>query len=643
MNKHFLNRGLLNCMAWLGTLCLANSPLFAEEMRQWSDASGKFKVTAKLVEVRDGTVLLQNVEGKTMKIPIARLSEADQAYLKADDNPFEMVEDGTEPTANNPSPQQSPATDSGQAWGPKAVDWDRADQFISMAGVEWQVPVPESGLLDFEAKRTPLPKKTNFHEAMHPLVVNAVCKRAVVGFTASFSLPKPLTRLSWIDLVTGRAIHSEQVEANMRPLAMLDNGSAVLMVGASDERSGYETPDQLQVWRLQGKKIIRTASWIPYPMDKEDWGKQQNAHVLKALPINDRLMVTISDKGHLVMWDILQREPLWHGRLNDRNFAFDVSLDRKLLAVVDNKTLMVLRPEDAEILGSSALDNAAPAGWNRVAWSPSGKRILFTAVGDVRVMNIEKGEWETEFHLADHPIATNSLSYPNDDFALLDNHLLVHLPTKIQVCDYRDATRMETLGGTTFIAIQTQEGGLVVPAEFPHPAALSMLDKAQRDPSIFLIHPGVGVAIDASGAGQHQAAVRSGLEKAIANSGYKLDPSSAIKISGSISGPKQEAVSYIASGSYVVNEFKSSVKMSWQGKDLWSTVASNVPGMLMTSRGETIEQALQKAGQNPNLSIFSSVKFPEFMQRPSDNQQQGPNSMALMSSKFTLQGLVDSK
>ncbi len=65
--------------------------------------------------------------------------------------------------------------------------------------------------------------------------------------------------------------------------------------------------------------------------------------------------------------------------------------------------------------------------------------------------------------------------------------------------------------------------------------------------------------------------------------------------------------------------------------------------MLMTKRGQTMQQALDEAGKKPNLSIFEQTRFPEFMQKPSGNQQ-GPNrSTALMTSNFTVKGLVDSK
>ncbi len=622
----------------------------ADAEREWTDATGKFKVVGRLIEVKDGVAFIKTEEGKTLKIPVAKLSEKDQEHLDSGPSPFEMVESVDSSTKAATTAAKSEATNTsasaagGYNWSaPVTPDWDAAEEFQSLAGVEWTVPLPESGRLDFEPKRAPLAKKSTFHEGLHPLAVNPVCKRAAVGYTVSFAVPKPLSRLSLVDLVAGKAVNSEQVEANMRPLALLNDGTSVLMVGASDERGGYETPDQLQVWKFSGKKLVRSASWAPYEMDKEEWGKKQNAAVIWAVPFGDDALLTCSDKGHVALWNLAQRKPIWHGRLSG-NFAVAASTDRSLLAVLDDKTVMVVKTENAEIVGSTSLEQNAHVAWPRIAWSPSGKRVLVSYTNDLRVLDVEKGEWLYGFSSPSGPVAPNALSYPDDDFALLDNHLLVHLPTKIQVCDYRDAGQMETVGGTSLIAMLSDAGGLLAPGTFPHPAAQKLLEKAQSDPSLFLIHPGVSVAIDVSGVGpQYQQMVRQGLEKAAAASGYAVAQSSPIIIAGSITGPKQEAVSYIASGSYVVNAYTSSIKLIWNGRELWQTVGSNVPGMLMTKQGETIEQALAEAGKQPNLSVFERTRFPEFMQKPSDNQQPGVRSAALMSSQFTMQGLVDAQ
>ena len=49
--------------------------------RTWTDKTGKFKVTGELVKVEDGKVVLRRTDGKEIKVPLARLSDADRQYV----------------------------------------------------------------------------------------------------------------------------------------------------------------------------------------------------------------------------------------------------------------------------------------------------------------------------------------------------------------------------------------------------------------------------------------------------------------------------------------------------------------------------------------------------------------------------------
>ena len=141
---------------------------------------------------------------------------------------------------------------------------------------------------------------------------------------------------------------------------------------------------------------------------------------------------------------------------------------------------MVVKSEDAEILGSTSLEPSTHVAWPRIAWSPSGKRIAVSYTSDVHgCWMLRKGEWVLSYSSPAGPLCPNALSYPHEDYLLLDNHLLVHLPTKIQVCDYRDAGQIETLGGTAFIGMLADAGGLLATGKFPHPAAEKLLETAQ--------------------------------------------------------------------------------------------------------------------------------------------------------------------
>ena len=77
---------------------------------------------------------------------------------------------------------------------------------------------------------------------------------------------------------------------------------------------------------------------------------------------------------------------------------------------------------------------------------------------------------------------------------------------------------------------------------------------------------------------------------------------------------------------------------------MWTTGGSNLPGMISTSRDESIQDKLNEIGKTPNLRVFEDARFPKMLQKPSgDNKGPGAQSDALMTSNFTMQGLVDSK
>ena len=316
----------------------------------------------------------------------------------------------------------------------------------------------------------------------------------------------------------------------------------------------------------------------------------------------------------------------------------------KFSFVADGHSIMIVDSQTGTVKSSVFVEDKPQIGWPRLRWSPSGTKLLFTFINEMRVLDLTNGTWTHQCAFTGGPIAANSLSYPDDDYALLDDHLLVHIPSQIKVCDYRSATRITTVGGMSFIGMQNGDGGLVVPAKIPHPAAEKLLAQAQKDPSVFLIHPGVAVSIETSGAGQWAGQAMKMLSKAATVSGYKVVANAPIKVVASISGPKQEAVSYIASGSYIASVYQSTIKLKWQEKDLWTTGGSNLPGMIQTSRDESIQDKLNELGKTPNLSVFELTKFPKMLQKPSaENKAPGVQSDALLISTFTMQGLVDTK
>lgn len=69
---------------WLFSLGLAVVLLsHSLQAREWSDQSGKFRITAEFVIIRNGKVLLEKADGSIITVSIEKLCQADRDYLKS--------------------------------------------------------------------------------------------------------------------------------------------------------------------------------------------------------------------------------------------------------------------------------------------------------------------------------------------------------------------------------------------------------------------------------------------------------------------------------------------------------------------------------------------------------------------------------
>jgi hypothetical protein len=81
----------------------------ANEVRTWTDSTGKHKVEAEFVEILDGKVRLKLADGKIVSLPLAKVSEADREYLKEVQRLRKETE--TEAEANAPSAAEDSGAD----------------------------------------------------------------------------------------------------------------------------------------------------------------------------------------------------------------------------------------------------------------------------------------------------------------------------------------------------------------------------------------------------------------------------------------------------------------------------------------------------------------------------------------------------
>ena len=59
-----------------------SSPVRTTEFREWTDATGKYRVVARLISVADNAVQLEKKDGTKINIPLEKLSEKDQVHVR---------------------------------------------------------------------------------------------------------------------------------------------------------------------------------------------------------------------------------------------------------------------------------------------------------------------------------------------------------------------------------------------------------------------------------------------------------------------------------------------------------------------------------------------------------------------------------
>ena len=78
----------------LTSVCVMLAVCTAEttaKQRSWTDNTGKFSVVAEFVAISNGDVVLKSSTGKTVRVPLERLSEADRAYSQSREHAAQLA------------------------------------------------------------------------------------------------------------------------------------------------------------------------------------------------------------------------------------------------------------------------------------------------------------------------------------------------------------------------------------------------------------------------------------------------------------------------------------------------------------------------------------------------------------------------
>ena len=599
----------------------------AEELRKWTDSTGQFELQAKFISVEDGVVSLVREDGSKMSIALDKLSKADQEYVASvkSANPFKAAGNSPFKASMEPKPKPQPSSQ-----GPRevTVDWSKSE-VIALDGTasgwkepspsedgtsaSWNITPPSTDASDFRAKTVGLASKEDFFEKLSGVGINIVAKKAVVGYVLGNPSIEGTSRITICDLARGRATASASTPGQMIPIGLHDDGEHVLM---RRTEFGFGKSDRLEIWSIEGKEVVKSLIWTPF--DDVTGGQRD---VMWAEFIDSNTLAISSRGGRVALFNVATAQPICHFETSEGAVPA-MSADRKWIAFCSTSTMGLFDVEKREVAVAQSTPEALT--WPFMAFSPSGRRLGCIAQDRILVWDTATGQLEKNFKTPGIHIHGN-IDFPDDGFILCANQFLVALDTQLKLWQYKGLEYARTVGGTTFLAVSGFNApGTLAAAKLPHPAALSMLENATKQPDLFVFRKGTPVKLNVTGIQDaHRKRVSDALTKKLELMKCPVQADAAVEIVAKVEGPKQKEIRFWHSGEYKVKEYLTKLEFMYQGKVIWKASGTNVPHFVSLKKGENLEGVLRKASAQPAYAYYDNIVFPEFLQKPSESQAAG--------------------
>lgn len=613
--------------------CLLAVAHAAEDFRTWSDATGNFKVEAKLIKLEGNDVYLESKAGKALKIPKDKLSAPDQKYLEAQPaaNPFQEAEPATTAspfTPGAPPPKMkvnlgpkgsgAPAPELKQLLEPNWTDIKSLNSRFG-ATTEWKLTVPEiKPDVMTGAKSFALPPGDT-RESFESFAISKPSKRIMASYS---NWSAGYTRLGLIDMTNGKGLGTATINGKYKMVAVNDAGDEVLMCADSNR----ENKGMLEIWKLGKTGIERVRGW-KMQRDDKDWNTESSW----GLYIDDKRAIVKGNHGRVVLWDLTTGQPLAASDDDARLDAVALSPDRNWLALAGNNTVKVLDLKTLDIIANKEVGMPMSS----LAFSPDGKRLAIGGFTQLEILDVATGEslWQAKRRGSfGH---SSEVLWTDNNFLLIGKNTLVDLETGKPLWEYSGADKMDYLGGYVWCYVTEFRDRGMVPLKLPHEAAKTAAKNWVPPPVEYLLQPGDVLAVDVSALGDQQKMLTAeeGILTQMLKLGYKYNQQSNTKVIAMTETGTTQKLSYRPFGfrpGPIIQDFAGMpvaefdftptyavLKIVRDDKTLWQTRAGGygLGAFITLKEGETIADRVNKAAQ-PDFSIYANPPLPKQIEKP---------------------------
>lgn len=617
--------------------------------RTWTDRTGKFSVEAAFRGLEGGAVTLQRADGRTVTVPLAKLSAADADYVRsvaaADENPF----------------RAAPAEPKAQA---KTLTADETGvRVIKRTSGGWSFkpdapaasPPPQVHARPVDLN--PLPNSKLFFEKLLGLYVSKQGKCAIVYRQAGDVGQDDRRYLEALDLVNGRNLGLVPLPAES---AVLDARPSTLLVVMRPDEFGFDNKSQLFFQQLGGAVLDPLLTW--------DAGDDvENAWFLPG----GRLLTADRRGDSLTVWRCqtaqaelrVPVETPYHVHFGPR---------RRLMAVTSRGAMDLYDLAEGRHLGTLPFPGqfTSRAGLASVAIRPDQTEMAVVTTGCVTLWDLRAGrevrrllrpEIVPQLRMALGPAGGLSFSARwVGDYLLVNGRYLYDLERRILLWEYdlpggdfpgRGGGRTVAAGRLWYTPPMTDSlGAYLASTPVPHQAAVDMANYLGDAEELLVSRPGdpvelaVDIAPSVAGGDKVRAAVVENLEAAglrVANSAplvvivtCKPLPRQEIRLRH-----RNQGAAFMRRGfnekiiTRTIEPHVSEVRVIHGGKDVFRRGVTYTPGGVVSLReGESVDDALERL-TTPDLNAIMNMKFNAYMARQGDATERGAYGLSKLASE----------
>lgn len=648
-----------------------------KKKRTWTDVTGKFKIEGAFVKKDGDQVELRRTDGKTVKLPAAKLCEADQKYIEElvskqaendAENPFKTVDDDSENPFKSDGPRKGAMPRPGAGFLKAPSD---APPFSGVA--ESNLPItplpakqphvliltPPSGysftpdpspappaveIPSVSVALSPLPASDresgnrDFFEEPNGIYIDESGKKALVGLHdprhSSDSNPQ---RFEWIDLEKGEALGSFNAPARVYGIHF-DPASRLLLAKETLRGAG----ERVDLWSVGESDLSHQLSFLPGGLQDRVVGKQ--VKWARLVDADHLLTVTGSLDSSLVLWKTNPLTPLYSVSLTFQSTPA-LSASKKYLAISANTGIYVIETLTGKVIAKLPGDIGYSATF---AFSPSGEKLACVTMDRLLVWDLKNsGQLVSEVYFPT-PFSPEEVIWPSEDLVGVKafKHLRLIDPQKqVVLWNYALGECSAFQNGRVWSIVRHNRGAfskVLTHAAIPH-AAVREMQASLANQDLLVLKPGssVSVFINVALGEPERVQIYNHILEQLKEAGINVDQNSTLSIEAATEKGESETVKYGdvrrsplfgPSQTATATKLTSRITIRDNGKVIWQAQQiAGAPPLVRLGKGQSVQDAVN-AATSPNVDFFLGQKLPRRIARH-------PDSGAYGSSQFTAQGL----